>query len=86
MVSCKYERGKTVSQHDKGTTALKYPSGRRGVRYSFILYDSSDGLYPKIHLPDYSFYILYLYLYFIFLYFLLFILSLTSISHGFLTI
>jgi hypothetical protein len=30
-VSGKYEGGKTVSQHDKGTTALKYPSG---VRYS----------------------------------------------------
>jgi Zn/Cd-binding protein ZinT len=63
MVSCKYERGKTVSQHDKGTTALKCPSGRRGVRYSFILYDSSDGLYLKIHLADYSFYIFY-YLYY----------------------
>jgi Zn/Cd-binding protein ZinT len=63
MVSCKYEAGKTVSQHDKGTTAFKYPSGRRGVRYSFILYDSTDGLYPKIHLADYRFYIFY-YLYY----------------------
>jgi hypothetical protein len=29
MVSCKYKGGKTVSQHDKRTTALKYLSRRR---------------------------------------------------------
>jgi hypothetical protein len=31
MVSCKYKGGKTVSEHDKRTTALKYPSC---IRYS----------------------------------------------------
>jgi hypothetical protein len=36
MVSCKYKGGKTVSQHDERTTALKYPSGA-GVRYSLWL-------------------------------------------------
>jgi hypothetical protein len=31
MVSCKYKGSKTVSQHDKRITALKYPNG---IRYS----------------------------------------------------
>jgi ACR3 family arsenite efflux pump ArsB len=35
MVSCKYEGGKTVSQQDKGTTALKYPSG---AAYDILLF------------------------------------------------
>jgi hypothetical protein len=61
MVSCKYEGGKTVSHHDKGTTALKYSSGASAA-YD-IIYDSTDHLYHKIHLADYRFYIFY-YLYY----------------------
>jgi hypothetical protein len=57
MVSCKYEDGKTVSQHDKGTM-------RSNIQAAYdVLYDSTDCLYLTIHLTDYRFYIFY-YLYY----------------------
>jgi hypothetical protein len=51
MVSCKYKGGKIVSQH--AINGLL----RSNIQVAYdIFYDSTDGLYPKIHLADYCFY------------------------------